>query len=337
MSNNEKKRHHYVPVAYLSAFTDERGRVFAYRKDDPQKPLYVRPSEIAFQRYYYSQPMSDGGQDNNRIEDFFSTVESNWPGILAKCQAREYLTVQDVTHVFEFLGMMRVRVPAARDAVEAILASSVKIVGKMMEDAGELPPPPPDLADYLKLENLEVAIDPHRSIHAMATLAKGFAAVANVIGLEVLHLPDGETLITSDNPVIYFDPDIPEHSLLPYTVRPPRGAVELLFPISPSMVVRGHTGTKYRFGRDGVLHRDITSREYIKRINRLVARFGYQLLIAQSSDHSPLVLKYADLSPVIETRVLDGNGGKLMISQSVFGTRRSKPRWVRRSEPSVDG
>jgi hypothetical protein len=195
MSGNEKKRHHYVPVAYLSAFTDKRGRVFAYRKDEPQKPLYVRPTEIAFQRYYYSQPMPDGGQDNNRIEDFFSSVESNWPGILAKCQAREYLTVQDVTHLFEFLGMMRVRVPAARDAVEAVLASSVKTVAKIMEDAGKLPPPPPDLADYLKFQNLEVTIDPHRSIHAMATLARGFAAVANVVGLEVLHLPVGETLI----------------------------------------------------------------------------------------------------------------------------------------------
>jgi hypothetical protein len=141
--------------------------------------------------------MPNGGQDNNLIEDFFSTVESNRREILEKCRSRKHLTVQNVTHLFEFVGMMRVRVPAPRDGVEAVLASSVKTVGKIMEDAGKLPPPPPALADYLKFENLEVAIDPHRSIYAIATLT-GFAAVANVIGLEILHLPRGETLITSD-------------------------------------------------------------------------------------------------------------------------------------------
>jgi hypothetical protein len=72
-ASKEKKRHHYIPITYLKNFTDNAGRVFAYRKDEVEPPLYLAPSEIAFERYYYSQPLPDGGRDNNTFEDFFST------------------------------------------------------------------------------------------------------------------------------------------------------------------------------------------------------------------------------------------------------------------------
>ena len=68
-SPNEKKRHHYIPITYLNKFTDNTGKVFAYRQDDVQKPLHLRPNEIAFERYYYSQPLPEGGRDNNTLED----------------------------------------------------------------------------------------------------------------------------------------------------------------------------------------------------------------------------------------------------------------------------
>jgi Protein of unknown function (DUF4238) len=73
---NEKKRHHYIPITYLNNFTDAGGRVFAYRKDAPETPLHLRPSEIAFERYYYSQPLPGGWRDNNSLEDGFSTIEA---------------------------------------------------------------------------------------------------------------------------------------------------------------------------------------------------------------------------------------------------------------------
>ncbi len=75
----QKKRHHYTPITYLNHFADNLGRIYAYRKDDVNTPLHVRPSEIAFERYYYSQPLPDGSRDNNTLEDFFSTIETTWP------------------------------------------------------------------------------------------------------------------------------------------------------------------------------------------------------------------------------------------------------------------
>jgi Protein of unknown function (DUF4238) len=69
-ASKEKKRHHYIPITYLKNFTDNAGRVFAYRKDEVEPPLYLAPSEIAFERYYYSQPLPDGGVTTIRSRIF---------------------------------------------------------------------------------------------------------------------------------------------------------------------------------------------------------------------------------------------------------------------------
>jgi hypothetical protein len=60
---------------YLTQFSDEAGGLWAYRKDEPYKALHVRPSEIAFERYYYLQPL-DGGRDDNAIKDFFNPLRA---------------------------------------------------------------------------------------------------------------------------------------------------------------------------------------------------------------------------------------------------------------------
>lgn len=57
----EKKRHHYVPVTYLEGFTNANGMITAYLKDDPTRPFEQKPENIAFHKYYYSQPLPDGG------------------------------------------------------------------------------------------------------------------------------------------------------------------------------------------------------------------------------------------------------------------------------------
>src|SRR5438270_635779 len=76
--SKEKKRHHFIPITYLKEFSDNIGKIFAYRKDNPQTALYLRPDAIAFETYYYSQPLPDGGRDNNTFENFFGTLESTW-------------------------------------------------------------------------------------------------------------------------------------------------------------------------------------------------------------------------------------------------------------------
>lgn len=329
----QKKRHHYVPIAYLNAFADAEGRIFAYRKDAPVTPLHVRPSKIAFERYYYSQPLHDGGQDNNRLEDFFSTVESPWPSLVADLVAAK--DVRDrMEELFQFMGLLRVRGPAARDPVELHLAHVTRRTAQRLVRAGELPPPPP--GQEALLDNMAVSIDPHMSIHAMSDMARGFARLMGFIGFEVVHNTSNEPFITNDNPVQVFDPDVPEHSVLPYTVRPPRGRVELLLPISPRALIRGRSDLPVIRPGMQPSHVAMASAAEVRRANRFAARFGYRFIFANHAGLESLVAKYGALSPTIRIDdVPAGATGELNTMQMVFGPRPQKPKWTPRKPPDA--
>ena len=68
---------------------------------------------------------------------------------------------------------MRVRVPAARDMVEVMLAEQVKATARLLDQKGKLPPKPEGLEEIL--DHLSVAVDPHMSLRAMGDLAYGRA------------------------------------------------------------------------------------------------------------------------------------------------------------------
>ena len=318
---NEKKRHHYTSVTYLNGFVDDTGRVLAYRQDDPTEPLHIRPDEIALERYYYSQPLPDGGRDNNKLEDFFGTIENTWPQLVSVLKSGTSINVSDFEALCTFMTMMRVRVPATRDLVELSLAEQVKATVRLRDELGRGPPKPEGREDIL--DHMTVVIDPHQSLHAMPSLAQGFGVILDQLSFEVLHNQTDVSFLTSDNPVMYFDPTMSEGSVLPYQVRPPWGSIELLFPIDPQTALRGHSG----FGP--LRHVSLTDRKAVKRINRFTVRFGYRFVFADNRGHNALIVKYADTSPVLRSATVPGpEGRKLVYSEWVFGPRRKKPKWT---------
>jgi hypothetical protein len=286
---NEKKRHHYIPITYLEKFADGAGKVFAYHKDEVQKAIHLQPSAIAFERYYYSQPLPEGGRDNNTLEDFFSTFESTWTPLVERLRSGSN-TNSDFEALCTFMGLMRVRVPAARDMVEVFLAEQVKATARLLDRQGKLPPKPVGCEDIL--DRVNVSIDPHQSLHAMPALAKGFGIVLDQLEFEVIHNRSDVSFLTSDNPVIYFDPMVPDAKILPYRVRPPQGKIELLFPIDADTVVRGRTGPA------GLHHVALSDHQFAKRINSFVARFGYRFVFSHDKTHEALITKHAGTSPV---------------------------------------
>ena len=69
----------------LAGFLSEAG----YRKDDPKKEIRLSPRNTGFHKYYYSQPLPDGGYDHDRLENYFCESETKWPGIVEKFRAGE--------------------------------------------------------------------------------------------------------------------------------------------------------------------------------------------------------------------------------------------------------
>lgn len=115
--------------------------------------------------------------------------------------------------------------------------------------------------------------------------------------------------------------------MLPYQVRPPRGSIELLFPIDADTILRGHTGLRRR-GPRSLRHVTVTERREAKRIHRFVARFGYHFAFARDRTREALIVKHASTSPVIKAISVPGpTGGVLMLNECVFGPRPIKPKW----------
>ena len=285
---NQKKKHHYLAQTYLRGFCNPDGKVCVYLKDRPKNPWWAEPDTIAFENYYFSQPLPDGRQDNNRLEDFFSSLESCWPDIRSKVQNKEPLE-EHFKHLLTFIIMHRVRVPTARDAVEAALAESVRMTARTLNDRGELPAPPNGITfDYLD-QHLVVSIDPHRSILAMADLAKGVARIIDTIGVEILENHTSEKFITTDNPVIYFDPMTSLALLEPYNISRERMDIEFMFPMTSRFLLWGHSVMRSRSDCHTPTYQDIRDLDFVKRANVLAARFANRLIFSEEERHHDLL------------------------------------------------
>ena len=318
-----KKRHHYIPKSYLKFFCDDAGQVRVYRKDDPCKAIQQSPDNTGFHKYYYSQPRPDGEKDHNALEDFFSRIEDKWPEIVDQLHRRENVN-DSLEEIFQFMALQRARVPASRDATEKIDAEGIKAVARVMDAAGKFPPKPVGVEDML--DHIEIAIDPHQSIHGMVSVIQGIAQVFDRIGICAMHNKTDVSFLTSDNPVIWFDPSVQDSDLRPYVLQPD-GPVVLLFPVSPSLIIYGDSSRRDQFASEGLGIADLVDSSFVETINRQVCRFAYEAIFARASGHERLIREHAALSPVPKFERIPAGKGENVAFQMVFGKRERKPKW----------
>lgn len=331
-TQQDKISHHFVPVTYLKRFTDDDGLVFAYRLDDPSHALHLSPPSIGYRNRYYSQPTPDGEYDHNTIEDGLAEFADRlWTPIVDCIHQQHHLEPAAMIDLFQFVGALHVRVPCIRDSVELALANDVMRQFHTMDAAGSFPPKPPELERVI--DQLGASIDPHQSLHAMPMAAMEFGKIADSLGLQVLQIATEIPLITSDNPVIFFDPAVDEDEMLPYRVTPGDGQIEMFIPLDPWHVIHGHTELKAEFVKRGIKYAQISNAQETERINRLIARFAYQFAFASSTQSEETIRAFADTSPVPDDKASAHAGAKgvqnteFIMSNMVFGPRRRKLKW----------
>jgi hypothetical protein len=205
-----------------------------------------------------------------------------------------------------------------------MLEETWKAGARILDAAGQLPPKPAGFEDIF--DHIEVAIDPHQSIYAMVHMLRGFGQVFDKMGFIALQNKTDVTFLTSDNPVVWFDPSVPDADLQPYVLRP-GGPVMLLFPVSPSLVIVGDSSRRNKFAVNGLDIADLSDRQLVKAINRQVCRFSYEAVYAQKAGHEKLIQKHAARSPVPEFSRVSKGRGENVASQMVFEKREPKPKW----------
>lgn len=318
----DKRRHHYVPVTYLNEFRDASGKVVAYPKDEPTRVFKSKPDRIAYENFYYSQVTPDGRADNNTLEDLFSQVETVWPALLKDLDEGQPLGAR-AGALFEFISLLRVRVPAARDAVELFDAQAVRMTMRHLDARGDLPPWPTGL----DADKVVISIDPNRSLQAMPYLLNGVAGLMGRLGFEVIRNTSTQDFITSDNPVIHYDPSQPADRLRPYDTPPGRPA-ELLLPLTRRLLLRGRTDLPVLRTGNEMGHVEIGDLEEIQRLNSRIAQFAYRCVFAAETGLETWLAAFADRSPVADFQILPMAKASMLTTRFVFGPRREKPRWT---------
>ena len=304
------KRHHYVPIAYLNSFRDDEGKVFVYRKDDPKKPFHQKPDKTGFHKYYYSQPLPEGRMDHDKLENFFSQIESGWPSIVERLQRCEKVDESIIDDISQFICLQYARVPGNRDFVENIYADGVKVMMQQLKGFEDM------------TDRVEVVIDPHQSILAMPNMLGAVGEILDEIGLDVIHNETDIPFLTSDNPVIWFDPSIPDEELQPYHIQP-GGPIMMLFPIAPNLMIFGGSFLREKFARYGMEHVECRNCELVNKFNRCVCRFAYEIVFARDRGQETMIEEHADVSPVLEPTRIES----YTVHQRVFGRRKRKPPW----------
>lgn len=319
-----EKRHHYVPKAYLKAFCNNSNKVRVHRKDDPENPIWLSPDNVCFHKYYYSQPLENGSRDNG-LEKIFSQIESKWPSLSDRLRRGDDVNDSDSLEcLFAFIGLQRVRVPAARDATEKVLADEALSMLRAMDAEGKLLPKPSTHPDIL--DKIEVAVDPHRSIIAMASQLEGLGVLYDEIGIGIIHNTTNIPFFTSDNPVVWFDPSVSDDEMRPYKWNSGHPVI-LLFPISPDCMVYGASYLRDQFISHGIVHGDIPDPNLVEMMNRQICRFAYHVVISQQDGYDDFINQYATVSPVAQPLCLPLANGRTKGYTMVFGQRKPKPKW----------
>ncbi len=205
-----------------------------------------------------------------------------------------------------------------------MLAERVKADLQLLDEAGEPPPKPKELEDLF--DKLQVAIDPHQSIHGMVEMIRGTGTLLSLIGVGVLRNETDLPFLTSDNPVMWFDPSAAEGDLRPYSVLP-NGPIMFLFPIAPDLCICGDNVMRDQFAYEGIRYGKLNKPGSVIEINRQVCRFAYESVFAQRTGQEVLVREHAALSPVLESQTVWRDGKRALAFRTVFGRRTRKPKW----------
>lgn len=291
----ERKRHHFVPVAYLNGWTDKAGMVNAHFADQSGTVRSSRPEAIGFERYYYSIDLPDGSRDNDSFEEMFGRVETLWPKVVAALDARAF-DREALDAMYRMMGFMRVRGPAARDYNESLDLLTQRTSLKILAEIGKLPAKLDRYRD--ELDTVEMTINRQRTLAKINDDLLRFADLLHRVGFEIVVNATAFSFITSDNPVAYFaasDTRIDE----PYFEA---RDLEIWFPLSPNYILHGSHTLRAEGHIPGF--RSVSDEATIATINETTARFAYRLVFAADRSQDDLITPHLATSPILRSEVV---------------------------------
>lgn len=242
-------RQHWIPRAYLGAWCDpdparqNPRRVYHYGVDGRYRG-WRPPSRIFTADDLYTVPQPDGGRDL-KTEHALSRLEASF----AEMRARYLLKGAPLPpsarrDLLWFIAALRSRSPAARDRHGAFWSGAVEVGEATKHGLDAMAPE--RRAEWLKktrptpLRGANEGGIPLGALREIAAQPFGAylpghivieAGLLEQMHLAVLRAPDGHALITSDRPVVWWDPEDPPPSRSPLGLGRP--TIEITVPLAP--------------------------------------------------------------------------------------------------------
>ena len=122
-----KKRHHYVPQFYLSAWADPNrgGRVWEYPKAGGQ-PVAKHTKEIAFENHYHTTIRHDGTKDSETVENMFADIEGGAASTIKALRERQAVTPEILEAFICYAALSFARVPQAKHNASVLTEAFLK-------------------------------------------------------------------------------------------------------------------------------------------------------------------------------------------------------------------
>ena len=208
-------KHHHLPQFHLSSFKIEPQRTRFPHIVVITKSVDARHYEAAIHdtgcvRDYNTIDMEGSSRDRNTVEKVLSHVESQHSGVLKKLLSGCSIAAIDRDELSLLISLMLCRSPKFKRFIQSTLQKTVETLKDIMLRNGQLPLPPPDLADALKDSGLTLDDICEISIYNWATLGHmfnctlGISRILSQMNASVFTAPDNAHFITGDSPVAVY-------------------------------------------------------------------------------------------------------------------------------------
>ena len=337
----DPKQHHYIPETYLEHFCDTDGSLWVYDKWDGRS-FPSRAKSVLKEHFYYAQPDHKNKLWNHNIEKFFSKeAEAGWPSTIRLIRSGPE-NVRDLHNLYMFMAALRVRVPNCRKSVEYVLQQQVRLVGGKIKNKQYIETENQIVAhfnkelnkNYKSMEELydngviNITIDPHQSIAAMADIAKGFSLVVSKLQLHFVNNCTSVDFICSDNPIVYFPAGQQPDQYAPYQFRPEQ-PFEFIFPITKRRCLYHNSLSPIE--AEQIVISDVHDPALIKRINDFVGAFADRCVVSSRRLEESELPKMNSCPRLVVYRRSHPRG-TLMYFQYEMGEPLRLPKWQHKFE-----
>jgi len=218
----EHKKHHYIPQSYLSAWTDpttpadQEPYVWLVDKESLESRRRA-PKNIMFENNLYTIEDEEGGRDLS-LEKLLSMIEGEF------VRVRDYViathTPLNQAHryiLLSFVSAMHSRTPASSERLgpfwneilskmKAMSAWAATATSEQLASAAIATPPIKGERSYpMTIEQMQAIVDsPIPSL--LVPSIKAEIDAMKILDLAILETATSPGFITSDNPVVWFDP-----------------------------------------------------------------------------------------------------------------------------------